>query len=343
MLRSVLSGCCVILYLESAGPPKANAYIGKGNELMQAERYEEAATQFKQALEYDKTLDDARKNLGICEFEIREYTAARTVFEQLRAEKYHVTAIYYLGRLDLIEGNLDAAIARLRSVDEQSGIVDATYFLGVAYFKKASYEDAIKVLRRCLELNPRDFRAHQWLAKALVKLGRAEEANREFEKTKELHQYYTEGSTAIAACRALLLQKKTDDAWASCKPLLDTDDFDKVTAIAMLFEKGGDQAHAMTAWQRAVNLDPESPEANYNVAFACFQRKDIGCAKHYAQIAFQLWPQFPEASILYGTILYMIADDLEAVKVLTRAHELRPDDQSVRRLLADLQARSKSQ
>jgi hypothetical protein len=39
----------------------------------------------------------------------------------------------------------------------------------------------------------------------------------------------------------------------------------------------------------------------------------------------------------------MIADDLEAVKVLTRAHELRPDDANVSRLLADLQARSKPQ
>jgi tetratricopeptide (TPR) repeat protein len=139
------------------------------------------------------------------------------------------------------------------------------------------------------------------------------------------------------------MQKKTLEAWASCKPLLDTDDVDKVTAVAMLFAKMGDQVHAMTAWERAVKLDPDSPEANYNLAFASFQRKDIGRAKHYAQIAFQLWPQFPEASILYGTILYMIADDLEAVKVLTRAHELRPDDANVSRLLADLQARSKPQ
>lgn len=310
---------------------------------MQAERYEEAAAQFRQALEYDRTLDDARKNLGICEFEIREYTTARTAFEQLTASKYHGVAIYYLGRLDLIEGNLDAAIARLESVDEKSGIVDATYFLGVAYFKKASYEEAIKALRNCLALNPRDFRAHQWLAKALAKVGRADEANQEFKKTRGLHQYYTEGSTAIAGCRALLMEKKTIEAWVACKPLLDTDDVDKVTAIAMLFAKMDDQVHAMTAWERAVNLDPDSPEANYNLAFACFQRKQIGCAKHYAQVAFQLWPQFPEASILYGTILYMVADDLEAVKVLTRAHELRPDDTNVNRLLADLQTRSKSQ
>lgn len=310
---------------------------------MRAERYQEAAEQFRQALEYDKTLEEARKNLAICEFEIRDYTEARAAFEQFRAGKDRTIATYYLGRIDLIEGNLDAAIARLRSVDEKSGIVDSTYFLGVAYFKKGSYEEAIQSLRRCVELNPRDFRAHQWLAKALAKLGRSGEASQEFEKTRELHQYYTEGSAAISGCRALLLEHKAAEAWADCKKMLETDDVDKVTAVAMLFGKMGDQAHAVTAWQRAVLLDPDSPEINYDLAFACFQQKEIGCAKHYAQIAFQLWPQFPEASILYGTILYMVADDAEAVRVLTRAHELRPDDASVRRLLADLQAHSKPQ
>jgi tetratricopeptide (TPR) repeat protein len=308
---------------------------------MRTERYKEAAEEFKQALEYDKTLDEARKNFAICEFEIREYAEARDAFERLSEGKDRTIATYYLGRLDLIEGDLDAAIARLQSVDEKSGIVDSTYFLGVAFFKKGSYEEAVKSLRHCVELNPRDFRAHQWLAKALAKLGRADEANQEFGKTRELHQYYTEGSAAIAGCRALLMEKKADEAWAECKQMLETDDVDKVTAVAMLFGKMGDQIHAVTAWHRAVSLDPDSPEINYNLAFACFQGRDIGCARHYAQIAFQLWPEFPEASILYGTILYMVADDAEAVRVLTRAHELRPDDANVRRLLADLQADSK--
>jgi Flp pilus assembly protein TadD len=38
---------------------------------------------------------------------------------------------------------------------------------------------------------------------------------------------------------------------------------------------------------------------------------------------------------LYGTVLYMGAEDREAMAVLTRAHELKPDDPVVRRLLAE--------
>jgi hypothetical protein len=40
-------------------------------------------------------------------------------------------------------------------------------------------------------------------------------------------------------------------------------------------------------------------------------------------------------AVLYGTILYMGAEDGEALRVLTHAHELKPDDGSVRRLLAE--------
>jgi tetratricopeptide (TPR) repeat protein len=342
MLRAVLSAC-FLLCVHCFGSSPGEAHLGKGNELMQAERYREAAEEFKQALAYDERLEEARKNLAICDFEIREYADARELFERISTGKNRTIAAYYLGRLDLIEGNLDSAIRRLRTVGETRAVLDGAYFLGVAYFKRGSYDEAARSLRRCIELNQRDFRAHEWLARSLAKLGRADEANQEFAKTRELHQYYTEGSAAIAGCRMLLSNGKAAQAWAECKRMLDTDDVDKVAAVAMMFGEMGDQVHAIAAWERAVSLDPDSPEANYNLAFACFQQKDIGRAKHYAQIAFQLWPQFPEASILYGTILYMVADDAEAVRVLTRAHELRPDDANVGRLLANLQAHSKPQ
>src|SRR5260370_37044653 len=58
-------------------------------------------------------------------------------------------------------------------------------------------------------------------------------------------------------------------------------------------------------------------------------------AREHAMEAVRQRPDFVEANILYGTILYMGAEDGEALRVLTRAHELKPDDGSVRRLLAE--------
>jgi Flp pilus assembly protein TadD len=209
----------------------------------------------------------------------------------------------------------------------------------VANFKKGQFKDAIECFELQLKANPRDFRAHQWLARALMKAGHPTQASQEFARARELHEYYTQGSVAIASCRSLLTAGKKDEAWAACQPMLETDDVDKVAAIGMLFGEMGDQGHSFAAWQKAVALDPDSPELNYNLALASFQLRDMARAKRHAQLACDLWPQFPEANVLYGTILYMLADDKEAVRVLKRAEALRPEDLNVRRLLAELQSR----
>jgi tetratricopeptide (TPR) repeat protein len=244
-----------------------------------------------------------------------------------------------------MDGDPDSAIVRLRSLIgsgevAQRNIADWRYYLGVAFFKKSQFADAIECFKQQLKTNPRDFRAHQWLARALIKAGHPTEASEEFGRARELHEYYTQGSLAIASCRSLLKEGKRSEAWAACQPMLETDDVDKVAAIGMLFGEAGDQAHSFIAWQKAVALDPDSPVLNYNLALASFQLKDMARAKQHAQIACNLWPQFPEANVLYGTILYMLADDAEAVPVLRRAQALRPDDLNVQRLLAELQGRT---
>ena len=124
----------------------------------------------------------------------------------------------------------------------------------------------------------------------------------------------------------------------ACQEMRNADDPDKASAIGMLFGEAGDNLHARAAWDKAVALDPESPEVNYNLALACFHVRDIARAKRYAQTALALWPDFPEANVLYGTILYMLADDAEAIRVLTHAQELRPDDAAVRQLLTELRS-----
>jgi tetratricopeptide (TPR) repeat protein len=344
MLRRVLL-LCYLLPLVAWCSAAAIAYLGKGNELMHAERYDEAAEQFKQALQRDTSLDEARKNLAICEFELREYPQSRDLFQKMLATADRPVASYYLARLDLLNGNPDSAIVYLRSLKGsgaigQRSIADWRYFLGVAYFKKGQFTDAIGCLRLQVKANPRDFRAHQWLARALIKTGHSIDATKEFARAKELHEYYTQGSVAIAGCRSLLSAGKRGEAWEKCRPMLETDDVDKVAAIGMLFGEMGDQAHSFIAWQKAVALDPDSPELNYDLALASFQLKDMARAKQHAQIACNLWPQFPEANVLYGTILYMLADDTEAARVLRRAEALRPDDLNVRRLLAELEGRA---
>ena len=76
----------------------------------------------------------------------------------------------------------------------------------------------------------------------------------------------------------------------------------------------------------------------HNLAFTFFQLKDIRNARIHAAKALELWPEFADATILYGTILYMLREDRDAELVLAKAHQLRPADAGVDQLLADLRA-----
>src|SRR6266851_1380900 len=332
----------LVLLLWSAGgaaagsTAAAQAHLGNGNQLMQAERYSEAAEQFQQALREDSALAQARDQLAVCHFELRDYAQARPLFEQMLTGNSSANlAKYYLGRIDLVEHDLDSAIRRFRSLPRDNPVRDELYFLGSAYYKQEKYQQSLEVLKQASAQNPRDARVHQLLARTYQKLGQTAVAEREFTETRRLHDYYLEGSVAIGRCRALLSQGQTEAAWEQCQPLIETNDVDKVVAIGMLFGQAEKYSQALMAWEKAVVLDPDSSEIQHNLALTYFHLNDVFHARRHAAEAVRLRPDFVEANILYGTILYMGAEDQQAIPVLTHAHELKPGDPAVRRLLAE--------
>src|SRR5437899_11680340 len=185
----------------------ARACLGSGNQLMQAERYAEAADEFQKALGDDHTLTKARDQLAICYFELRDYAHARPLLEQMLLDKNSAgVAAYYLGRIDLIDRDFDSAIRRLRSIPRENPVRDELYYLGSAYFKQEKYAESIRTLQQAAAQNPRDSRVHQLLARAYQKSSEPKAAEKEFAETRRLHDYYLEGSAAIARCRSQLAQ-----------------------------------------------------------------------------------------------------------------------------------------
>ena len=314
----------------------AQGHLGSGNQLMQSERYAEAAEEFRQALRDDPGLTQSRDQLAICYFELRDYERARPLLEQMLTVKNSAArATYYLGRLDLIDHHLDSAIRRFRSLPRDNPVRDELYYLGSAYYKQEKYAESVEVLKQAAAGNPRDARVHQLLARAWLKLGKSDRAEAEFTETRRLHDYYLKGSLAIGRCRSLLVEGRNDAAWDLCRPLTDTDDVDKIVAVGMLFGEAEKYPQALFAWEKAIALDADSSEIQYNLALTSFHLKEVVRARQHAAEAVRLRPDFVEANILYGTILYMGAEDRLAVTVLTHANELKPDDLTVRRLLAE--------
>src|SRR5207249_11616080 len=153
------------------------AHIGKAHEDLKDQRYREAAEEFDAALKLDPHLVDIRYQLGVCYFAIGQRKEARKELERVRTEtRNDPAAIYYLGRMDLTEGNLDSAIELLNGLMSKPPFPDTAYYLGSASLKKGDAAAAEKWLRKAAEVDPRDFRIPDHLARVYQKLGRRQDA-----------------------------------------------------------------------------------------------------------------------------------------------------------------------
>jgi tetratricopeptide (TPR) repeat protein len=316
----------------------AVAHLGSGLKLFDLERYGEAVPEFERALQLDPKLDEARYQLAVAYFNLHRYPEARRQFERVRTSGYRTRWVtYYLGRLALLTGQTDKAILQLESLRGAQPLYDESYYLASAYFKQGQNEKAILSLKGYIPFNPRDFRAHNLLARVYMKGGQQVEAEREFQAAEELHRYYREGKKDLMDCRADLSAGAVDQAWQRCGSILDTDDIDKLVAAGSLFDEFKAYDYALRLLQRALSLDTEAPEVNYDLGYTYFQQREYRRARQFLAAALRLRPDFFEALALQGSVLYLLRDDHAALEALRRAHGLRPGDAGVTELLARLE------
>ena len=310
------------------------ACLGAGLRFYELQRYAGAANELRRALQIDPSLVDARYHLAVCYFEEKQFDHARQQFERLATTGYRSRWVtYYLGRLALQSGRLAVAIGRFESLRGPQPLHDELYYLGAALLRKGDTQKAQMFLRREIAYNPLDFRAHYLLGQAYLKLGRKQTAEAQFQESEKIHRYYLRGKEDLVACREQLQAGHNDSAWSRCGSVLQSNDVDKLVAVGTLFGEFHDYGHALKALHRAVELDPESPEANYDLGYTYYQTTSYSQAYQYSQAAIAKRPDFFEALEVCGMALHQLARDKDARPALARAHQLRPDDMTVTEML----------
>jgi tetratricopeptide (TPR) repeat protein len=334
----VLTLLCVPLALFAS---KGFEHLGAGLKLFQEERYTEASKEFNLALYQNPELTDARYYLAVSYFNEKEYRKARKQFELLLPTRYPKDwIVYYLARLDLEDGFFSSAIQRFDLLTRRAEpLRDEFYYLGVAFMKEKEPAKAVPPLLREIAFNPRDFRAHYLLARAYLKMGQQQKAEREYKVSENLHRYYSNGQAELMKCHAKLSSKQVDQAWSECSSVLKTNDIDKLVAVGMLFGQFHLYAYALQAFQKAFALDPDSPAINYDLGYTYYQNKNYDLARRFLGSAIQLRPYFFEALVADGAVLYALGKGSAAAKILQRARALRPGDREVNDLLAQIKQR----
>jgi tetratricopeptide (TPR) repeat protein len=302
---------------------------------MKNERYQEAVTEFRAALDQDPTLVmRARFPLAVALYEQRDYPAARAEFEKVRKDAGDQPGVYYyLGRIDQEQQDYKGAIDYLTKAAAKPPFPDTAFYLGMAYLKNGDEAAAEKWLKQATQVDSKDSRAFYQLATLYRKQGRTEEANAAFARTKE-EKVASEKLTQLKVeCDQELSHGLTEKAREICEQLDDPKNADQLAALGVLYGQHGFLAEALVPLRRAAELSPRSPQMQYNLAFTYFRLGRYAEAREPLEQATQHWPDLFPLRSLYGNVLWKLEDTAGAYEELAAAHKLNPQDNPTQELL----------
>jgi len=332
---------------KAATDESVKVHLGKGYEALKQDRYDDAAENFRAALKVDATLVmRARFPLAIALFQLRSFTEARHELETVRREVGERPSIcYYFGRLDLEEQNYKSAVANLNKAIVKPPFPDTAYFLGFAYLKEGSDQDAEKWLKEAAKRNPDDSRAEYQLALLYKKEGREEEAKQAFSRTKEQRDQSNKLSQLKWDCAHELDRGVSEQAITVCEQLDNPDDTEMLATLGILYGQHNELERALKPLLRAAELSPQSPQMQYNLAFTYYRLGRFADARAPLAGAVERWPDLFSLNALYGAVLWQLGEAQPAYQALKRAHQLNADDFSTVDLLytATLELAKKSQ
>jgi tetratricopeptide (TPR) repeat protein len=312
----------------------AESHVGRGYELVKDQRYQEAAEEFRVALQLNPRLVRARYQLAVCLFALNQLDPSRNEFERLRKETGDSSnVIYYLGRLDLVQGNVDSAIKEFRTVAVSPPFQDTSYYLGSAYLKKGDLKEARDWLQNAAKSTPNDYRVHDHLARVYQRLGSQSEAEQEYAISSQIREQYDEAMQEAVSCSRELETQPLVEATTVCSKLFEGNDPDKLTTLGMIFGNHGYYKQALPPLEQAARLDPDSSEIQHDLGLTYFRLREYPQAHGPLEKAVELRPDFFGSNALLGATLYALEEDEQSYHRLSHAHELKPDDADTSALL----------
>ncbi len=317
-------------------------HVAKAARLMEDRLFAEAGAEFELALAEDPNNAPVRLEYGACLFAQGRNDEARQQFETVRRKMGDAPALdYYLGRLDLIAGNFDAAIGELGRIETSAAFPRAGFYLGLAYLSAGRPEEGTKLLEKEAVRNPRDPQVHYRLGRAYSMAGRQQDADKQYQLYRDCRATSRTTEQNVRACVEALRTRAIDQARPVCQAIADPNDPDRLVLLGQLYGESGAYGEAIEPLQRATSLDPGSFEAWHDLGLSLFRLKRYADARAPLERAAALNPNFFETLNLLAATLYVLGDDGAALPVLEKAHNLKPDDPQITAALEQVRAAQK--
>lgn len=252
---------------------------------------------------------------------------ARELLERIPEDSREVEAYFALGRLAMVEGNVEAATAAFNQADKASPndprVLSSFLMVDAA---DGDVSDSSKRVDAALENSPDS--AALWRVKGLVKLRQRqiEEAEQAFLKSVELDpsavDNYAQLARIYAASGRLDRAVEQYETAAKAQPNNGTIRH----FLGVLYEMTGKPDLAEKNYENALELDSELAESKNNLAYMISQQEDgdLDRALRLAQEAKAAMPDSASAADTLGWVLYKRGVSSAAIGYLTEAVSIMP-------------------
>lgn len=249
------------------------------NQLKPARRLIQQMLEKKDTAELHNLLADADEKAG-------DYVAAANEYERAAHMDPSESNLFDWGSELLLHHTADPAVQVLsQGLERYPNSPRLAVGLGLAFFLRGSYDDAVKALLRATDLAPSDPRPYYFLGKAYdMSPGQADEVIRHFERFAQLQPRDARAFFYYAMSLWKGKQTQSSGAWLEqVESLLrksvsvDPSFADAHLQLGNLYSQERKYAEALPEYQRAVQLDPNSADAHYRLgqAYVHLGQKDL--------------------------------------------------------------------
>ena len=198
--------------------------------------------------------------------------------------------------------------------------------LADSYEKLGRLDDALKEYKLIVEkIDPNYMRAYYGMGNVYLKKGKPEEAIRYYRKALKMHPKFALAYNNLGIAYDNL--GRYDDAIAAYKKAIKFDpNFVKAyNNLAIVYAKKGMYKDALSALKRALELDPGYAIGYVNLGRLYTMTGDYGRAEEALRRALKLRPNFAYAYGLLGSVYLGKKEEGKAVSCFRRALELEPE------------------
>jgi Flp pilus assembly protein TadD len=207
--------------------------------------------------------------------------------------------------------------------------VTALHSLGVYFYEKGRLDDAEKMYRLALYINPNAADVHENLGVLLENRGDTNGALSEFQQAVRLNPKDPDFQNALA--ERFVRRGKYEDA-IPC--FLEAAKLDPIKAhyqneLAAALAAVGKRSEALPYYDRAVQLQPNNAQFQNNFATALLRLGDLKAAEEHYRVAIKADPKFAEAYSNLGTLLFARQQFADAANIYAEAVRLSPTNAGI--------------